>query len=109
MGYVHKDQPDIFVSYAQVDDKAVPGVTTGWVSYLVQTLEVVLARHLGRREAFELWMDHQLSINAELTPEIQCKVRNSAVLIVILSPGHLASQWCQDELNWFLQEIGRRK
>jgi hypothetical protein len=110
MGFVDPAWPDIFISYAHVDDEPDPGVEIGWVSTLVRHLEKVLARRLGRPEAFKLWMHHQLAINVQVTPEIRTKVNHSAVLIIILSPGYLASPWCQAEMEWFLdKEVPSRK
>src|SRR5207253_247452 len=47
--------------------------------------------------------------NARLTPELEDKVRGSAVLILILSEGYLASEWCQRELKSFLADEGKRR
>jgi hypothetical protein len=106
-GFVAADLPDVFVSYARVDDDAVEGVETGWVTRFVRDLENSLQHQLGTR-AFHVWMDHQLETNAEVTEEIMAKVRGSAALLVVLSPGFLNSRWCQRELKQFLDEVARR-
>ena len=64
-GYQH----DVFVSYARVDDVALAGAKSGWVSTFVKNLEVLLDQKLGRGYA-PPWMDHQLARNAPLTPAI---------------------------------------
>ena len=57
MGYVHPDKPDIFLSYARVNDD--PDATfpdrPGWVTTLVRGLKQRLANKFGRGEYFELW------------------------------------------------------
>ena len=98
---------DIFVSYAHVDDEPLSGAPRGWVSTLVRNLEVQLATKLGRKYA-PPWMDHQLAGNAPLTPEIVAALRETATLLVFVSPGYLVSDWCKREREAFLQLIRQR-
>ncbi|MEW5804520.1 MAG: toll/interleukin-1 receptor domain-containing protein [bacterium] len=103
-GYEH----DIFISYAHVDDEPIPGAEEGWVSTLVGGLKTLLAQRLGRSDTFSLWMDYRLSLHEPITPELLSTIEHSAVLVVILSPGYLASEWCQRERNTFLQMVRDR-
>lgn len=98
---------DGFVSYAHVDDEPLVGAEKGWVTTLINNLNVELARKLGRKD-LSLWTDHQLAGNAPLTPTIIQTIRDSAALIVILSPGYLASDWCRREREAFLALIRER-
>lgn len=100
-GYKH----DIFVSYAHVDDAPWPGSEERWVTTLINGLKIGLAQRLGRPDAFSLWMDHQLPGNKPLTPEIFENLEQSATLLIVLFPGYVASEWCKDEKNAFLQAI----
>ncbi len=109
MAFVPDYKHDIFVSYAHVDDLAFPGVEKGWVSTLVETLEILLAQKLGRQEGYSLWMDHQLSRHVDLTPEILENLGKTATLLVILSPGYLASDWCLREKDTFLKLLNDRQ
>jgi hypothetical protein len=106
MAYTPGWQNDVFVSYAHVDDQLLPGATHGWVSLLIDAVQVLLAQQLGRAEVLAVWRDLQLSGNAQLTPEIVGAVRDSAVLLVVMSEGYLASEWCQRERNEFLELAG---
>src|SRR5262245_18609945 len=110
MGYVHPDKPDIFLSYAHVDDEPDPAFPErpGWVNTLVRCLEKRLAMKLGRVDSYDLWFDARLAGHVELTPEILGRLRGAAVILLILSPGYLASQWCRRELEAFHEEIRRR-
>ena len=114
IAFVPDHQHDVFVSYAHVDNMPFPGTEKGWVSLLVETLEILLAQKLGRREGFSLWMDRDLSRHKHLTPEILNSLSDTATLVVILSPGYLASEWCLREKDTFLklmeakQEAGSR-
>jgi len=97
---------DIFVSYAHVDDEPLPPATEGWVTTLAKSLQIRIAQKLGRREAFSLWMDHRLSGNEPLTPQIMDRIGEAATMLIIYSPGYLASEWCNREKNEFLRVAG---
>ena len=106
--YIPGFKHDIFVSYAHVDNLPDPGVEEGWVTTLVHGLETKLAQKLGRREAYNLWMDPRLSRDTHLTPQIESILHDTATLLVILSPGYIASEWCQQERKSFLEFTDRR-
>ena len=97
-GYQH----DIFVSYAHVDDQVGPGANRGWVTTLVSGVKLGLGERLGRADSFSLWLDRQLAGNKPLTAEIRQLLRDSALLLVILSPGYVKSDWCGLEVQAFL-------
>jgi len=50
-------------------------------------------------------MDYELARHVNLTPQIMDALRQTAIMIVILSPGYLASEWCNRERNAFLELI----
>jgi hypothetical protein len=106
--FVPRYEHDIFISYAHVDNEPIPGAEEGWVSTLVRGLKTLLAQRLGRSDAFSLWMDYRLSLHEPVTPEIMATIGKTATLVVVLSPGYLASEWCQREKNAFLQIVGER-
>src|SRR5512135_1378195 len=105
MAYVPNYEYDIFVSYAHVDDEPYPGVDAGWVSTLIKCIKTKLSQRLGRSDAYSLFMDHQLARHVKLTPQLMDALHRSAILIVILSPCYVASDWCNREKNTFLQTI----
>src|SRR5215475_7701764 len=106
MAYVPGWQNDVFVSYAQVDDRPLPGASDGWVSLLVDALKTLLAMQLGRAEVLAVWRDLQLARHAQLTPEIFGALRSSATLLIILSEGYLATDWCWSEYREFVKLAG---
>lgn len=108
MNYVPNYQHDLFVSYARVDNLPVPGAERGWVSNLVSHIETKLAQKLGRSDAFDLWMDYEISGHEPLTPQILDAARQSALLLVVLSPGYVASPWCRRERQTFLDLVRER-
>src|SRR5262245_56161538 len=110
MAFVPGFQHDVFVSYAHVDDMPIPGVDQGWVTTFIRHLQIRLSQSLGRTDAYSLWMDYryQFEERAEIAPAILDNLRRSAVLVLILSPGYLASEWCKRETNAFLDSLRSR-
>jgi hypothetical protein len=108
MGYVPGYDYDIFISYATVDNEPIPSADRGWVDILVQILTSGsgLAGKLGRREYLTWWLDKQkLRGNHEIGSHIPEQVKRSAVLLVILSPGYVASKFCRIELDTFIESL----
>lgn len=101
-------QHNIFISYAWVDNEVYPGGEKGWISTFVDGLRKHLARELGRRdEAERLWLDYeQMRGNASVTPAIRTHVEGSRTLVMFLSNGYLASDWCRQELETFAANAG---
>jgi len=107
MGYVQDGQHDIFVSYAHVDNQPLEGTDRGWVTTLVGNLSNFLARKLGTRSV-SLWMDRELAGHAPFTPAIMDAVRQTATLVVVVSPAYLNSEWCSRERETFLKLVRER-
>src|SRR5215470_3333753 len=96
---------DLFISYARVDDEPLFGVK--WVSMLLRDLRYLLAQKMGRPDAFSIWWDAiNLRGNHAVTPEIHTAVQQSATMLLVLSPGYLASQWCRQEKDLFFAVLG---
>src|SRR5262249_43311096 len=92
---------DIFVSYAHVDNEPLAGPDTQWVTNLLAGLKPMLGQQLGRADAYSLWMDYELRGNEPATPDILRQLQDTVLLLLILSPGYLASEWCCRELRRF--------
>jgi hypothetical protein len=110
MAYVYPDKPDIFISYAHVDDEPDPAFPDrpGWVTTLVRCLEKRIAKKLGRVESYDIWRDPKLAGHVDLTPDIIGRARDAAVFLLVLSPAYLASEWCRRELRVFDEAIRGR-
>jgi len=114
MPYLSSDayDHDIFVSYAHVDDEPLPGGAQGWVTTFTTCVKTKLAQKIGRNDAYSLWMDYELRGGQPITPHILGRVQRSAMLLVVLSPGYIASDWCRRELETFAglisEDQGRR-
>jgi len=94
------------VSYAHVDNQPLAG-SDGWITTLIYKLKTILAEKLGRDVA-DIWMDPRLAGNVPIDDELMSAVQSSATLLVVLSKGYVASEWCQRERNKFLTEIAQR-
>ncbi len=100
---------DTFLSYAHVDDLPVPGssIATGWVSVFYETLENEVRQRLGRTDV-ALWKDDELRYDQSLSRQLTETVRASAILVVMLSPGYVSSDWCRRERTAFLEAVRAR-
>ncbi len=101
MAYVSGYEHDVFISYAHVDNEPLGDTDLGWVSLLARNLQTAVDRKLGRKGLCDLWMDYRLRNNEPFTPSIMDAVEKSATLLVVLSPGYLASPWCEREREAF--------
>ena len=99
---------DIFVSYAHADDEIPPGARNGWVTTLVEELRKVLRRMLGGSGA-RIWMDHQLTANVNVLDTLLAPLRDSRILLLVMSPSYHQSEWCQRELGNFLAQSAAEK
>jgi hypothetical protein len=108
MGKISTFRHDVFVSFAHVDDQPDPGVDKGWVITLVETLKNRLAAKLGRPDSVDLWVDYRLTGADRITPAILEALSQSATLLLVMSPGYLASPWCQKEARTFLELVRQR-
>ena len=92
---------DVFVSYAHMDDAALGEDQKGWVAKLHETLEGRLAQLLGK--PVRIWRDPKLKGNDVFEDTLVERVRHAAVLVSIVSPRYVRSEWTARELNEFFK------
>ena len=93
---------DIFISYGHLDDDDPGGDVKGWVDLLVERLPRLVSNNLGYLPA--VWRDERsLHGNDLLTGAISEGVTSSLLLIPIVSPRYVQSDWCLRELDAFCQ------
>lgn len=100
---------DAFVSYSQGDprrmgDSPLKQWTTSFISKLMSEITSVDTEF----DQLQIWHDEQIDPTADLTAGLREKVKSSAILLIIMSPRYLKSQWCTSELDWFRQQIQDR-
>lgn len=112
MAFVPGKKHDLFISYAWNDNVPDPAVGQEWVTTFYQSLERALStaflntdpeRQLAKSERPTIWFDQRLSSEVKITPEIEDGVRQSACLLVVMSPSYANSDWCKEELELFLE------
>jgi hypothetical protein len=103
MSFVPGFKYDVYVSY----DQPLVGAKSGWVSNFTRNLFTLSARRLGLGAEFTPFTG-RMSGQEEIGHLLDI-VRGSAILVVILSPGYGASEYCQDELRSFLDSNPRRE
>ena len=112
MAYVSQPfEHDVFVSYSHgAARQKGRSRLASWSRRLAEELEVELIDVDPEfSEAFDLFIDRELDPAEFLTPQLQEKVRKSALLLVVMSPHYLQSKWCRDELTWFEDEVKVRQ
>jgi TIR domain/Domain of unknown function (DUF4062) len=57
--------------------------------------------HVGRRTL--VWRDKRLTGSEVFSAEIEQQLRSSAVLVSVVSPGYMQSEWCNRELVGFIK------
>ncbi len=94
----------IFVSYARVNNLPDPGSEKGWVSTLVDFLNVRLPSKVGTNQV-EVWTDDRLAGNESLTESLRSAVSESSIFMMVSSEAYLASKWCSDfEMPEFINQ-----
>jgi hypothetical protein len=104
MAYVPRFRNDIFVSYSHIDNQSVKG-SSGWVSDFHQRLQIEVEEQLGAH--ITIWRDARIGATDDFSRDIDRQLRDSAVLLAVLSPGYEASAWCEREAKGFLTGVYR--
>ena len=89
----------LFISYSHIDNEPVPPEQEGWISRFHKSLEAMLSMRLGRRAT--IWRDIKLAGNDVFADEISAQFPSTAVLLAVLSPRYVDSDWCTREAAEF--------
>ncbi|MGI8961133.1 MAG: toll/interleukin-1 receptor domain-containing protein [Bryobacteraceae bacterium] len=107
MPYLPGFQSDVFISYSHIDDQPFGEEQKRWVSEFHKNLEIRIKILLGR--GVDVWRDPKLRGVDVFSSEIERKLSDSAVLVSILSPAYVQSEWCSKELETFVQAVEQRR
>jgi hypothetical protein len=91
----------IFISYAHVDNKPLTAEEKGWVELFHDRLGIRLGQLLGKNWNVRIWRDKKLQGNDHFGAEIIHQLECAGILVSILSPSYVTSEWCLKELNLF--------
>ena len=91
---------DIFISYAHLDDRSPFGDDKGWIDLLHERLSVLVSQAVGSE--LSIWRDgHNLQGNDVLQGAIGEGITQSLLLVPIISPRYVQSDWCNREMAAF--------
>jgi len=71
----------------------------GWITRFHASLSAILSMRLGRKA--EIWRDSKLDGNDIFDSEIVRQFPNTALLVSVLSPRYVDSEWCTREVIEF--------
>ena len=86
---------DVFISYAHIDNESLTEGQQGWISQFHRTLEVRLRQLMGENP--QVWRDQKLMGNDIFDEKLVKEYSNAKVMISIVSPRYMKSDWCQKE------------
>jgi TIR domain len=91
---------DAFISYAHLDNIGLVEGQKGWVANLHRALEVRVGQLHGK--SAHIWRDPKLQGNDLFENALVEKLKHVAVLVTVVSPRYLKSEWTMRELREFL-------
>lgn len=92
-------EKDIFISYAHIDNESPLEGHEGWVSQFHRALEVRVAQLLGKKPS--VWRDPKLQGNDIFAETLVDTMPKVALLVSVLTPRYVQSEWCIRELKEF--------
>ena len=98
-GYLDNFGNDVFISYAHVENLPDREGDKGWVEEFGNQLSVRLLKRLG--VSVKVWRDPKLSRAQVVDRVIEKEVLGSGVLLSLITPRYLHSDYCAQEIDWF--------
>jgi hypothetical protein len=95
---------DVFISYAHLDNQPLTTGAQGWVSEFHEALSKRLGEVLGK--APRIWRDPKLQGNDVFADEIEQRFEEAAVLVSVITPRYVESDWCRREVTGFWEAAG---
>jgi len=94
-----KFEKHAFISYAHIDNQPISNEDEGWISDFHSKLEAMVMMKLG--ENVSIWRDNKLRGVDIFSDEIIQQFPNTALLISVVTPRYLNSEWCTKEVQEF--------
>src|SRR5438105_1963542 len=92
-------EDDLFISYAHIDNQPLADGLKGWVKTFHERLKIRLEQLTG--EPARIWRDRKLQGNDIFAETLVARLSKAAILVVVLSPRYVKSEWCLKELDEF--------
>ena len=99
MSSSHNFVDDVFISYRHLDNELLDDQGKGWIDNFHERFQNVLGEELGYEPS--VWRDPRLPGNVYFADVLEERIRKTAVMISVLSPGYVQSDWCVGELREF--------
>ena len=97
---MHREfEGDAFISYAHLDNVELVEGRKGWVANLHRALEIRVGQLLGKSP--HIWRDPKLQGNDLFAETLIDQLRRVAVLVTVVSPRYVKSEWTMRELRAF--------
>ncbi len=90
---------DLFISYAHLDNQPLPEQQQGWVTRFHASLAAMLSMRLGHPAG--IWRDSKLNGDDIFADEIVQQFPETALVVSVLTPRYLKSEWCEREIREF--------
>lgn len=107
MAYVPEFKNDVFISYAHIDNQMLTEEQRGWIDEFHHALELRLQELLGDKP--KIWRDQKLQGNDIFSETLVEQFSNAAVLVSVMSPRYVNSNWCLKELQEFIKSAEGNK
>lgn len=98
-----KFQDEIFISYAHIDNVSPKPGMDGWITRFHSALEVRIAQVRG--ETPRIFRDPKLQGNDVFADVLVERLQKSGLMISVLTPRYLKSEWCSRELKEFCRTL----
>ncbi len=92
-------EKQVFISYAHIDNEPLSEKQLGWITRFHVSLSAMLSMRIGRKA--EIWRDNKLSGNDIFADEILQQFPQTALLISVVTPRYVESEWCTREAREF--------
>jgi hypothetical protein len=89
----------LFISYTYLDNVPLTPAHQGWVTRFHAALEAALSMRLGRKA--KIWRDAKLTGTDVFADTIIAQFPRTALLVSIITPRYLESEWCTREVEEF--------
>jgi hypothetical protein len=90
---------DAFISYSHIDNVGLVEGSKGWITNLHRALEIRVGQLLGEKP--EIWRDPKLTGNDVFENTLVEQLKRVAILVTIVSPRYIKSEWTRRELIEF--------
>jgi hypothetical protein len=94
---------EVFISYTHIDNQPLTEGQQGWIAQFHRLLEIRIAMLLGEQP--KIWRDFKLNRTDDLSEAIMEQLLRAGVLVSVVSPRYVKSEWCVREATEYLKRV----